>query len=222
MTIRNKILTGFLGMSLILTIMGLFGLHSVAESGRLVVDTFDRPQMAMSHARAAMADFYAIQGALVRMDHAATAAEINAQADQIDRLMKDLRDDLKIARSRAHSPEIVAAVDRASGLLQAWVEARRRTTRAPKACIHAPLLGSVGIGDRRLQSSSPSPSPSLATWRSMPSSLILRVKVLRPQPSNSAASRRRPAVWRSATSSMTRSNAGRAHSSKPRSPCSSA
>lgn len=128
MTIRNKILTGFLGMSLILTVMGLLGLHSVVASGHLVVDTFDRPLMAMSHARAAMADFYAIQGAIVRLHHAGTSVEINAEADQIDRLMKDLRDDLKIARTRAHSPEIVAAVDRAEALLQAWVEARRRAT----------------------------------------------------------------------------------------------
>ena len=40
--------------------------------------------------------------------------------------MKDLRDDLKIARTRAHSPEIVAAVDRAEALLQAWAEAAAR------------------------------------------------------------------------------------------------
>jgi len=139
MTIRNKILTGFLGMSVILTIMGLFGLHSIAESGRLVVDTFDRPLMAMSHARAAMADFYAIQGALVRMDHAETTAGIDAQADRIDDLMKDLRDDLKIARARAHSPEIVAAVDRANGFLQAWIEARRRSTLTGDAADRAAM-----------------------------------------------------------------------------------
>ncbi len=128
MTIRNKILTGFLGMSLILAIMGLFGLRSVAESGRLVVDTFDRPLMAMSHARAAMADFAAIQGALVRLHYAQSIAQIDAEADQIDRLMKELHDDLAIARKRAHSPEIVAAVDRAEALIRDWVEARQRYT----------------------------------------------------------------------------------------------
>ena len=69
----------------------------------------------------------------------------------------------------------------------------------------------IPIAMRRGQSS-PSSSSLPATF--MPSSLILRVKVLRPQPSNRAASRRRPAVCLRAISIMMRSKAGTAISSR--------
>ena len=62
------------------------------------------------------------------------------------------------------------------------------------------------------QWSSPSSSSPPATF--IPSSLILRVRVLRPQPSSSAASRRRPAVCLSAVSIMIRSKLGTALSSR--------
>lgn len=67
------------------------------------------------------------------------------------------------------------------------------------------------IKNRPFQSSISSPGNTSA----MPSSRILRVSVLRPQPSKAAASRRRPAVWRNALSIMIRSKAGSACSSKP-------
>lgn len=51
-------------------------------------------------------------------------------------------------------------------------------------------------------------------YKSSPSSLILRVRVLRPQPSSLAASWRRPPVIFSAVSIMMRSKRGTASSSK--------
>ncbi len=62
------------------------------------------------------------------------------------------------------------------------------------------------------QPSSPSSSSPPSTF--IPNSLILRVKVLRPQPSSTAASRRRPAVCLRAVSIMIRSKLGTALSSR--------
>ncbi len=73
-------------------------------------------------------------------------------------------------------------------------------------------VGAVSFYSGRVVQSSPSSSSALSTF--MPSSLILRVRVLRPQPSSTAASRRRPAVCLRAVSIMIRSNAGTAVSSR--------
>ncbi len=63
-----------------------------------------------------------------------------------------------------------------------------------------------------VQPSSPSSSSPPSTF--IPNSLILRVKVLRPQPKSTAASRRRPAVCLRAVSIMIRSKLGTALSSR--------
>ncbi len=116
----------------------------------------------------------------------------------------------KLASPVAHVP-LNAKIHflRDAALLVVYLERPNLTPRAKIASVAATSETSPALRCRHVSSSSSSgPSPS------MPSSLILRVRVLRPQPSSMAASRRRPAVCLRAISIMVRSKAGMASSSR--------
>jgi two-component system cell cycle sensor histidine kinase PleC len=91
--------------------LGLFAADRVREAGDLVVETFDRPLMAISHARAAQAGIAALR---------APAEAGQAGARERDALAEDVLLDLGIAAERALSDEAAAAARDAAAALLAW------------------------------------------------------------------------------------------------------
>ena len=97
-TIRGRILTAFLAMSIITAALGGYAALGIRRAGILVTKTFDRSLMSISYARAASADFADMQVAFARR-WSATKPETRAKLDQtISDLEENLTEDLQIAR----------------------------------------------------------------------------------------------------------------------------
>jgi signal transduction histidine kinase/HAMP domain-containing protein len=126
MTIRGKILLAFCALAAITGLLGFSAVQSVVESGRLVVETYDKPLMAISYARLALANFMAMELTLMRRQ-AAGDGEHRRQLDQhMDDLSHALHEDLGVAEERSMS-RAAADAARATALATAdWDATRRR------------------------------------------------------------------------------------------------
>jgi diguanylate cyclase (GGDEF)-like protein len=125
-TIRGRILFAFLVMTLITSILGLYAAYNIQRAGSLVSKTFDKSLMAINYARAASADFNAIQAAFARQlltaDHA-TRVMLDAKMTELE---KSLADDLSIAVERSQSDRASQAGARVQRAVMAWSTMRKR------------------------------------------------------------------------------------------------
>ncbi len=121
MTIRGKIMLAFIALAMITGALGLHAVRSVIESGRLVVQTYDKPLMAISHAYRARADFNALELALERRaGHVSNRAEPDADIGELTRAVAA---DIAIVRDRSASAASAAAAQDAALAFDAWSEA---------------------------------------------------------------------------------------------------
>ena len=129
-TIRGHILIAFFVMSGITAALGMYAALSIASAGRLVTETFDKSLMSINYARAASADFGAMQAALVRRCIAANPDMQNKLDLKIEALAQSLTEDLAIAAERSQSPRAARAAANAQQAAGAWDDARRQCPRA--------------------------------------------------------------------------------------------
>src|SRR5579862_982819 len=90
-TIRGKILLAFCMLAAITAFLGLYAASSVSESGRLVVETYDKPLMSISYARLALSNFMAMNLVLAQPSEAASV-----EHKSIDELAADVAEDLAV------------------------------------------------------------------------------------------------------------------------------
>jgi diguanylate cyclase (GGDEF)-like protein/PAS domain S-box-containing protein len=125
-TIRGRILIAFLIMSVITAALGGYAAHGISRAGVLVARTFDESLMSINYARAASADFAAMQASFARR-WIASDPERRQQLDQnIDTLERALSDDLAIAADRSQSTRAAKAATSVQQAVTAWTEVRRR------------------------------------------------------------------------------------------------
>jgi nitrogen fixation/metabolism regulation signal transduction histidine kinase len=109
-TIRGRILAAFLAMSVITGTLGLYSAQGIDRAGVLVAKTYDHSLMSINYARAAAADFAAMQAAFARRWVAADA-DLRRQIDEkVEKLEKSLAEDLAIAAERSQSARAVQTV----------------------------------------------------------------------------------------------------------------
>ncbi len=94
-SVKAKLFTGFLAMSVLIAGVGGYALLSVSDAGRVVEDTFDRPLMAVNFARSASQAFASLE--ILRL-------KPSDDADGFTDLAERFRDDLAVARERSIEP----------------------------------------------------------------------------------------------------------------------
>ncbi len=124
LSIRGKILAAFGAITLIVATMGGYAVHGIHEAGSLVVETFDRPLMTISHARSALANFAAMREVAVRYRSTTEAAGRETLDARLDRLAEDFAADLAIAEARGTSTDAPAAIARIRRTFAEWSEIR--------------------------------------------------------------------------------------------------
>jgi signal transduction histidine kinase len=118
LTIRGKILLAFTILATITGALGLYAANSVIGSGRLVEQAYDRPLMAISHARLAQADFNALELAIERLANGPGATAVsNIRISELDRAV---RADLSVAKQRSATPTSAAAAQTAALAFEDW------------------------------------------------------------------------------------------------------
>ena len=101
-------------------------MQSVVEFGRLVVQTYDKPLMAISYARLALAHFMAMELALKERQTTADGEQRQAIDARIEDLARALRDDLGVAEERALSQDASDAAGEATRAAGTWDALRLR------------------------------------------------------------------------------------------------
>jgi diguanylate cyclase (GGDEF)-like protein len=123
-SIKGRIFVAFLAMSVITGILGAYAVYDLRREGALVQVTFDKSLMAINYARAASADFNAIQAAFARRLLAADRAARVVLDDKIAELQKSLNEDLSIAVERAQSERASKAGAHVQRAVAAWTDMR--------------------------------------------------------------------------------------------------
>jgi diguanylate cyclase (GGDEF)-like protein/PAS domain S-box-containing protein len=131
MTIRGRILIGFLIMSVITAAVGAYATMGVRNAGLLVDKTFDESLMSINYARAAATDFAAMRAAFARRWIAIDPGMRAALDHDIEKLNKSLSQDIAIAAERSQSFRAREAAQNVEKAVEEWNSACER------------LLGSV-------------------------------------------------------------------------------
>lgn len=125
-TIRGKILLAFCAMAAITGLLGYYAVHSVADSGRLVVETYDKPLMAISYARLALSKFTEMKLALAHRAMTADRDQQKIYDSNIARLLGSLNASLGVAEERSLSNEAAEASRRATRAVADWDTTRQK------------------------------------------------------------------------------------------------
>jgi len=124
-TIRGKILLAFFALAALTGLLGFYAVNSVVNSGRLVVETYDKPLMSISYARLALSNFTAIEVALTDR----VASHDSAHQQELDARMDDLAssvaEDLAVTEGRSLSPRAAAAAHDTASAVANWNKLRR-------------------------------------------------------------------------------------------------
>jgi signal transduction histidine kinase/HAMP domain-containing protein len=127
LTIRGKIMLAFTVLAMITGALGLSAVKSVVESGRLVVNIYDKPLMAISNARLAQADFNALELTIERLARDPSTTEAS-DARVID-LERAVKADIGVAVERSATLTSAAAGRTAAQAFDNW----RATRDAPRS-----------------------------------------------------------------------------------------
>ncbi|MBV8651707.1 MAG: EAL domain-containing protein, partial [Alphaproteobacteria bacterium] len=115
-------LLAFLGMSAITGALGVWGTIEIRELGRLGIETYDRPLMAISYARAANTTFEQINN---------PALDASAGAPGSVDAARSFFDDLDVAEARASSAEAATGVRQVRDLARTWLHLRQVPGESP-------------------------------------------------------------------------------------------
>ncbi|MGZ5960432.1 MAG: ATP-binding protein [Rhizomicrobium sp.] len=122
-SIGAKLLAAFLAMGAIIALQGIYGYSVLARAGAMVIDTFDRPMMAINYGRAANFDFAQIERQLLLRD-AATQTQRTAIDAEIDDLTSTFAADLGVAEERSTEPDERGEIESIKSLVARWTSAR--------------------------------------------------------------------------------------------------
>lgn len=141
-SIGAKIFGAFVIMSLITAALGGYGFYVLARAGRIVVNTYDRPLMAISYARSADLIFAQMENQLL-LRATAAPAERPAIDRTLDSLVTSFLGDLEVARERSLADDERAIAEEIKDLVGQWNDLRRRETGGPNSSEIAALSARI-------------------------------------------------------------------------------
>ncbi len=122
-SIGAKLLGAFLAMAAVIALLGVYSFLLLARSSAMVIDTFDRPLMAVSYARAANLDFSQIEQRVLQ--RATAKRNERATIDQeIVALTSSFSSDLAVAEERSTEIDERREIDWIKAHMEGWVAAR--------------------------------------------------------------------------------------------------
>jgi signal transduction histidine kinase len=118
-TIGATLFAAFIAMSVIIAVQGYYGFSVLNTAGAMVVDTFDRPLMAINYARAAHFDFAQIENRRLARAHVTVAKQKKLDAE-IDDLAATFDSDLAVAEERSDEADELKQIGIIKSLMRSW------------------------------------------------------------------------------------------------------
>jgi PAS domain S-box-containing protein len=125
-SIGAKIFGAFAVMSLVTAMLGGYSLYLISSAGKIIVDTYDRPLMAISYSRAASLIF-AEMDKQVLVRRTAQPAEREAIDQSLDGLTKTFFEDIAVAYQRALADDERTVIEQIKDLVAQWLTLRQDT-----------------------------------------------------------------------------------------------
>jgi signal transduction histidine kinase/HAMP domain-containing protein len=123
-SIGAKLFGAFVAMSLITGALGGYGAYVLSGAGGIVVDTYDRPLMAINFARSASLNFMQMDKEVLRRKLVPTAERAAVDA-RIEQLTESFGEDLAVAEQRSLAEDTRGVIRQIRGLVADWSAARR-------------------------------------------------------------------------------------------------
>jgi signal transduction histidine kinase len=122
-SIGATIFGAFVAMSLLIAVLGGYGLFVLQSAGGFVVELYDRPLMAINFGRAASLDFAEMDKEMVRR---ASSLELERAAidAKVEHLSKTFGEDLAVAAARSLYDDEKAVIEQIHALVARWNEMR--------------------------------------------------------------------------------------------------
>lgn len=120
MSLRVKLLLGFLIVLVLAGGKGYFAVQTITSTGQLAMDIYDRQLMAISFSKSAMIDFEKMDRELV---HALTGEEIDDKEELLEELgdaRETIMEDVEVAVTRLSTPDSKKLGDEIKAGLDAW------------------------------------------------------------------------------------------------------
>src|SRR5262249_26964549 len=119
-TVRGKVLLAFCALAAITAFLGFSAISSVTESGRLVVQTYDKSLMSISYARLGLSVFMQMELALAELRSSSDVGQRQALEDRLKQLSRSLTEDLGVVRSRVTSDRAAIALNDTARSIAQW------------------------------------------------------------------------------------------------------
>lgn len=129
LTIRASIWLGFALVCGFTAMLGYESAQMIKRSSALVVGTFDKSLMSIDYARAAAADFSAMQTGFLRLRLATNPARQKEREAQLDVLAETFYEDLDISATRSQSSRARRAAQTVRNAVDGWQKSRNDIDR---------------------------------------------------------------------------------------------
>jgi methyl-accepting chemotaxis protein len=130
MSIRIKLLLAFSVVLALATGVATYGIHAISEAGGLVVRLYDQPFMAVSHARAAQAEFNKARAAMKRgLSLQQAAPESNTAI--LEASVNEVMEELKVVKQRTAEAGPAGRVAKAEAMTQDWYRTGMQVIKPP-------------------------------------------------------------------------------------------
>jgi signal transduction histidine kinase len=126
-SIRFQLLLGFVELVVLIALLGAYGAHAIESAGNIVVETYDRPLMAIDFARAASLDFAEMRNVLLQAQRNPDSATLRAK---LAAETKDFFDDIEVAEERLLTPRERALARDIEARVAAWDKRRAAREQA--------------------------------------------------------------------------------------------
>ena len=118
-SIGAKVFAAFLAMGMISGALGAYGLYVLSAAGNLVVDTYDRPLMAINFARSASLTFALMDKDVLRRKWAPKIERADIDAD-LEQRAPSFFDDLAVAEERSLANDERVVIQDIRRLVTEW------------------------------------------------------------------------------------------------------
>jgi len=147
-SIRVRLLIGFLLVIVISAATGIYSILIIAKTSALTGELYDRPLMASSFALSATADFERADRALVTAALAEAGAKMSGQNAAIAALEATITEDLGVVEQRFPDARGAGMVGDVKKLLAEWDGLIKSMVAAPPNQLPAMLVTEAGLSDK--------------------------------------------------------------------------
>jgi methyl-accepting chemotaxis protein len=151
MSIRLKLLIGFLLCTTVTAALGGYAVVTISSLGNLTMEVYDKPLMAINYARAAETNFTSLDGLLIRLSSDVQGEQAGKLKEGINDQTESLSENLEVASERAMNEESRVLIKEIQSLVTKWqasvetfISGKKPSASIDVSNVSSAILGKLG------------------------------------------------------------------------------